>query len=136
MLSNQSDTWRAEWSATDTSAFVTKAKNAYGKDLMKMLEDEMTETNTVVAFASLTGTGQFLDEEELRAKYADKQQRLNGILKNARRIVCPVSEIEMIEDMAYQSTQGNNRKRTAERIVSCKTPAVIINKRKPRLQCW
>ena len=129
-LAAQSDDWRTEWAKVDTTVFAQKAKTLYGEDLVKIMEDMMDETHTDEAFACLTGTGNFLDEADMREKYASKPARLEAILKNARRFKCPVSETEMIEDMVYQSTQRNTQKRVHERILSCKTPAVTIKRRK------
>ena len=58
------------------------------------------------------GTGKFYDEADIKEKYKNKRQRLDGILKNATRIICPVAGVEMIEDLEYKSVSTDTGKLT------------------------
>eukprot|EP00959_Pyramimonas_sp_CCMP1952_P188122 3933791-Pyramimonas_sp.AAC.1 len=62
--------------------------------------EEKSETYTEV---EMQGTGDFLDEDDLKEKYKNKPLRLKGILARARRFADPISGVELIEDMQYKS---------------------------------
>ena len=56
------------------------------------------------SFRGDNGTGEFLDEADLKDKYKSKPDRLQGIMVNGRRFACPVSNTVLIEDMQYKAT--------------------------------
>ena len=71
---------------------------------------------------AMVGTGDWIDEDDMKAKYKNKPARLSSILRNCKRWYDPQGEVELLEDMAYQSKStakdtvavSNKRKITAE----------------------
>ncbi len=105
--------------------FYTAAKDTFGDDTAKLLTETMREHVSAENEVKLVGTGEFLDLQDLNARYKDKPLRLAAILRNARRFTCPVAEVELIEDMKYESTTSIANKRTLEVIAQCSTERTI-----------
>ena len=49
------------------------------------------------------GTGEFMDEEDMKAKCENKPSQLEARLNNCTRIWDPVGGVELLEDMKYVS---------------------------------
>ena len=97
----------------DKEKFMADARDVLPKDLAKLVDTYLEELMVAEDEVAMVGTGDFLDEDDLKDKYAKKPQRLAAILKNAKRIWCKNSECELIEDMKYQSKESSIRKRIA-----------------------
>ena len=95
----------------DKQQFMADAREVMPKDLAKLVDQYLEELFLAEDEVAMVGTGEFLDEDDLKEKYAKKPQRLAAILKNAKRMWCNISECELIEDMKYQSKESSIRKR-------------------------
>ena len=119
----------------DKEKFMAEARELMPKDLAKLVDDYLEEVMVAEDEVSMVGTGEFLDEDDLKEKYAKKPQRLAAILKNAKRIWCKNSECELIEDMKYQSKESSIRKRIAtsgmKAVAQQKVKRVKVQKEKP-----
>ena len=62
----------------------------------------------------LTGTGRWVDLEDLRKEFAGKPERLRSIEKNGTRWYDAKQEVELIEVMEYTTTNTSTLKRTIE----------------------
>ena len=97
----------------DKELFMTEARDVLPKELAKLIDSHIEELMVAEDEVAMVGTGDFLDEDDLKDKYAKKPLRLAAILKNAKRIWCNNSECELIEDMKYQSKESSSSKRIA-----------------------
>ena len=55
-------------------------------------------------------------------------------MKNARRFTCPVAEVELLEDMAYTSTNLHTSRRKFEQVSKAKVESVIRKKKVPKVK--
>ena len=99
--------------------FTAEASKLFGTDLAKFVDKTVSEYCVNSTEVSLKGTGEFLDLQDLRDRYAAKPLRLAAIEKNARRFTCPISETEFIEDMSYTSSIIETHKRVLEECQKC-----------------
>lgn len=81
-----------------------------GKDLSAALQEVVSFEIKEEVFTEFKGTGKFFDEEDLKDKYAKKPKQLAAILKNARKVECPVREVTLFEDMEYVSVDSKSNK--------------------------
>ena len=70
------------------------------KTAMRVAIERQVASGTEV---ELVGNGDFLDEEDLKAKYAAKPGRADTIITNTKKIYCGAAEIYLYEDMHYKS---------------------------------
>ena len=64
----------------DREEFTKQAAGKLPKDIAKMMEFRIEETFTEESTLEMVGTGDFLDEEDMRDKYKGKPKRLEAIL--------------------------------------------------------
>ena len=119
----------------DKQQFMADAREVMPKDLAKLVDQYLEELFLAEDEVAMVGTGEFLDEDDLKEKYAKKPQRLAAILKNAKRMWCNISECELIEDMKYQSKESSIRKRIVQSgmkaVAQEKIKRVKVEKEKP-----
>ena len=96
----------------DKETLMAKARDAYGDVLFKLLRTTLTEEINTESKVGFTGTGVFMDEDDIKEKYAEKPSRLAAVLKHAKRIRCPTTQIELIEDMQYTSCAASSSTHT------------------------
>ena len=112
------------------ATFYQKAAGCTKAELVKLIEETVNEMMIETTEASLVGTGEYLDEEDLREKYKSKPpQRLEAILANAKRFTCPVSKVELFEDMKYRSEESHSKKHITEHRLSATTEDRIKKKK-------
>jgi hypothetical protein len=75
----------------DKVQFYADAAKFFGADLEQLFTNKYAEVCEASKTLEFVGTGLFYDEDDIKEKYKNKQQRLDGILKNATRIICPVT---------------------------------------------
>ena len=100
-------------SMQDKRAIVAKARGLYGESLLKMLRTTLTEEHTSEVSLQISGAGNFLDEEDIRDKYKARPRRLEAILKNAKRMMCPITKLELIEDIVFTSVASQSESHTS-----------------------
>ena len=76
-----------------------------GSDLLMAMRDSVCASYEKALLKSFRGEGVWLMESDLDAKYNNDPTILAAIKRNARRLVCPVKEVELIEDLSYKSVQ-------------------------------
>ena len=92
------------WNLTQNKAsLIAKAKDAFGDALFTLLKTTLVEEHEHKSEMSFTGTGNWREAEDLRIMYKDRPERLDAILKHARRYICPTTGAEFIEEMTYTS---------------------------------
>ena len=70
--------------------------------------------------AEMTGTGEFIDVEDLNNKYKDTPQRLEAIKQNARTMQCPTSGVQLFEDVKWVS-------KTTEKVARIRELSAVIS---------
>ena len=76
------------------------------------------------------GTGDFLDEQEIRDKYPKNPLRAEMIIKNAKPFTCPISGVVLYEDMKFRSNVGHQGKRVREDITEIATEEEVNGEEK------
>lgn len=61
------------------------------------------------------GTGNFIDEEDLKEKYAKKPLQLAAIMKNTKRFRDPVRECTLFEDVKFTAVVSNEQRVETEK---------------------
>lgn len=89
--------------AADKNSISAKCHELFGQDLVAKLRREYTVSTTATASITMEGTGEFLDEDDLKQKYEHKPQKLEAIKKNTKRFYDEVGEVQLFEDMTYKS---------------------------------
>ena len=97
----------------EKDSLMAKAKHAYGDVLFKLLKTTLTEEICTEDKVSFIGTGIFMDEDDIKEKYAKQTTRLAAILRHVKRIICPTTKIELIEDMQYTSCASASSSHTS-----------------------
>jgi hypothetical protein len=118
----------------DRQAFNAKANTLLGSELSKMIQVTYNEVTAETHEVQMIGTGEFLDEPDMKARCKDKPQRLAAILKNARRHYCVVSEITLIEDMKYASSEVRGVKRVGTSAVHAGTEQKVKKTAVPKVK--
>ena len=93
--------------AGSSASFISKAKELYGDELKKAMEQAIDDT-VVKTFSSLFEShGEFKSEKELKDMYAVKNpERLASILKNGQKFMCPVTNTQLYQDPQYRSSSS------------------------------
>ncbi len=110
---------------TDKAAFYAKANRLVGDALDKLLTETLEEHVSQSNEITFTGTGNFLDEDDIRTMYKDKPERLEAIRKHATRFVCPTTGTEFIENMAYKREVKDSQKRVESRSTKAATERTV-----------
>jgi hypothetical protein len=125
---------KKDWEKIDKATFNEKAKELYGDDLVKLIYDAIEEVTSSRFDVTFEGTGEFMDEEDMRAKYAAKPKRLDAILRNAKRIWDPTGEVELLEDMKYTSAKKATESHETKRKRSLDTEEKPKKPRQPKVK--
>ena len=126
-LSGYSESFVSDWKEAqqqptfDRDAFYRTAASLLPEELGKLVEEAVTEHTQSSSHVELVGNGEFIDEVDLREKYKNKRQRLEGIIKNTRRMTCPISGCELFEDMIFKSQQSESCTRKREHHIRATT---------------
>ena len=118
----------------DKSSLLAKAKTTYGPTLFKLLKTTLTETIRTQDDVSFTGTGVFMDEDDITKKYANKPARLTATLRHAKRFICPTTGIELIEDMQYKSCAAASSSHTTTAKREIEGTEKFKQPKKPKVQ--
>ena len=84
-------------------AFYRDNHEKMGADLTASVEEIVSRTVKHEESVLFQGTGEFIDEVDLRLKYTTKPGRAENIMKNTRTIYDNISETTLYEDMKYVS---------------------------------
>jgi len=99
-------------SPENRAGFFKANANMFKEDLKKSVETFVELKVQQKLEVVLTGNGDFMDEEDLRTKYAAKPRRADQIIKNTRSFVCPIAEVKFYEHMSYKSTVNESFTKT------------------------
>jgi hypothetical protein len=89
--------------------FATNSKTI-GDELSVAVQDVITRVLKKTEEQEFKGTGDFMDEHDLREKYAKKPKQADAILKNTRTMFDTLREVMLYEDMVYSSKVAQNVK--------------------------
>ena len=122
-VSKQHEELFGKWDASKLDnkiEFYNAAKELYGDKLLNFMECSITEETTETDKVQLVGTGEYLDQTDLAERYKAKPERLEALLRNAKRFTCQIAETEMIEDMTYVSstTRAREHRKTTKRQIN------------------
>lgn len=84
-------------------AFYRDNHEKVGADLTASVEEIVSRTVTHEESVLFQGTGEFIDEVDLRLKYTTKPGRAEKIMENSRTIYDHISATKLYEDMKYVS---------------------------------
>lgn len=102
-------------SEEDKRMFYQECENACGQDLLMRMQEVILQSTKKTSLAQFTTTGVFLDLQDLEKKYKDKPAQLEEIVKNTRKMYCPLKKTTLYEDVSYQSKLADSEERTEER---------------------
>ena len=94
-----------DWTAVsdeEKKTFYKNFGNLVGEDLIARLQETITECKKTSSLVEFEGTGDFLDEIDLREKYKSKPDQLQNILANTRTYFCNVRQVWLYEDVCYK----------------------------------
>ena len=119
----------------DKAAFLQDARTKFGFDLSLIIAQVAENRHAYSKEVVLKGTGTFLDKADLELKYKGKPERLQGILANCSKMNCPISGIELFEDMEFQrvmtdsstSTSAQSLKGSTEETISKEAQVIITD---------
>ena len=67
-----------------------------------MISQELTSKE----YEGFEGSGDWLDEKDLKSKYAEKPEQVAAIMQNANTMVHPTRRVTLYEDIDYKSKRG------------------------------
>ena len=120
--------------SADKASMVKDAKKLYGNSLVAHMRSKVTKTDESSLTVSMIGNGNFMDLEDLQAKYEKKPNKLAAVIKNTSTFWDPVSESLLYEDMSYSSNRVDcaSRKRQNETVLDDINPKKIKAVGKPK----
>jgi hypothetical protein len=86
--------------------FFAKNRMAMGEELSVAIQEVTTRVTKRVEELEFKGTGEFMDEHDVREKYAKKPDQAEAILQNSRSMFDPMRGVTLYEDMKYTSKVG------------------------------
>ena len=107
-----------DWTAvseTEKQKFFKECSDLAGNELLMKMQETIVHSSVKTSSVKFTGTGTFMDETDLNAKYAGKPQQLEAIKQNTRRLMCPIRRVVMFEDVSFTSATEDQETRTEER---------------------
>lgn len=84
-------------------SFYEQFSHLRGEDLRTKVEETVTQWKTQMTRFEFDQNVQFMDEEDLKLKYADRPTTLENILKNGKRFFCPVKQQTLYGDPKYSA---------------------------------
>lgn len=100
--------------------FFSNCSSLRGDELRMKIEETVTDWKTATTTYKFTQDADYLDEVDLKNKYADRPELAQNVLLNGRRFFCPVKKIMMYADPKYnakvedQEELGTSTKRKAQ----------------------
>lgn len=86
--------------------FFAKNRMAMGEELSVAIQEVTTRVTKRTEEIEFKGTGEFMDEHDVREKYAKKPDQAEAILQNSRSMFDPMRGVTLYEDMKYTSKVG------------------------------
>ena len=93
-------------SLTDKEAFFKNNHELIGSALKAKILQCSQLTSTTTHSDDFYGSGDYLDEIELKDKYAKRPEVAERIMKNSRSFECQITQRMMYEDVSYKSKSG------------------------------
>jgi hypothetical protein len=90
--------------------FFASNSKTFGDELSVAVQDVITRVLKQTEETEFKGTGGFMDEHDLREKYAKKPKQADAILKNTRSMFDTIRDVMLYEDMVYSSKVAQNEK--------------------------
>lgn len=111
------------------SSFYRENPHLRGEDLRKRLEEIVQDWKISITRYEFNQEADFVEESDLRAKYADKPEIAENILKNSRSFFCPIKKVILYADPKYQAKVsdqhelGHSEKRKGQAVLHDTTDA-------------
>ena len=96
-----------DWTAvseTEKQKFFKECSDLAGNELLMKMQETIVHSTAKTSSVKFTGTGTFMDETDLNAKYVGKPEQLEAIKQNTRRLMCPIRRVLLFEDVSFTST--------------------------------
>jgi hypothetical protein len=90
--------------------FFAKNRTTMGDDLSAAVQDVISRVLQTTEETEFKGTGEFMDEDDIREKYAKKPKQADAIIKNSRSMFDTLREVQVYEDMKYSSKVSQTEK--------------------------
>ena len=84
--------------------FYKNFQSAAGEDLIARMQETVVESKRLSTKVEFEGTGEYIDENDMNQRYANKPEQLANLFANTRRFYCPVRQVWMYEDVTYKRT--------------------------------
>ena len=107
-----------DWTAvseTEKQKFFKECSDLAGNELLMKMQETIVHSTAKTSSVKFTGTGAFMDETDLNAKYASKPEQLEAIKQNTRRLMCPIRRVLLFEDVRFTSTTEDQETHTKEK---------------------
>lgn len=107
-----------DWNQVSDEAkrkFYADCEATAGPDLVLKMQETIVHYTRKSSAVKFTGTGLFLDEEDLCAKYATKPNQLMAIKENSRQLLCPIRNVVLFEDVSFSAETLDEETRVEER---------------------
>jgi hypothetical protein len=95
--------------------FYADHHTAFGDDLSMAVQESVSQVEAEVSKVLQSGTGNFIDEENLKEKYAKKPLQLAAIMKNTKRFRDRVRECTLFEDVKFTTVVSNEQRVETEK---------------------
>ena len=122
-------------STDKATSFFQSYPHLRGDDLRLKLEEVVQDWKTEMTRFEFNQEAEFLEESDLTAKYKDKPEVLEKILKNGRQYFCPVKKVTLYHDPKYnakvtdQTEFGHTEKRKGQSVLADTTAEEKLPKR-------
>ena len=95
-------------SKNEKMEFFAKHRTTMGEELSVAIQEATIRVTKRVESIEFNGTGEFMDEADIREKYGKKPEQAEAILQNSRSMFDPMRQVILYEDMKYNAKVGNS----------------------------
>ena len=99
-----------EMSRERKATFFKDNHQKFGSDLQAALEQVIEEKIEETHVASMEGTGEWLDEDDLALAFKDKPKQFEAIKRNSKPMYDPIREVYLWQKMAFVSRTTDSSK--------------------------
>jgi len=102
----------AEMDGEDKKEFHTASEKLFGQALKHQLTTSIEMFRRKTVLTKFSSEGDFLDEEDLDKKYANKPDQKAAIMANAQTFIHPVREVRVWQDVNFTGTHTEEQEQT------------------------
>ena len=126
------ENWQKDMGEEERAQFYLDNKDKMSADLKTAVTNHIALKQSQTMQVDLQGTGFYMDEEDLRAKYANKPGYADKIMARAHSFVHKLTDACMYEDMQYSRIATNSTKREYSDESNMQQDSVAKKAKKPR----